>query len=153
MPKNQNQTKLNLIITSLVAWSHSKELFQVRRKYIFDYISVLCAMLSHLVMPNSLRPNGLHPPDSSAHEILQARILEWVAMPSSKGSSQPRDRTQAYHFARGFFTIWATGKLKNSGVGNLSLLQGIFLTQQSNQGLLHCRWILYQLSYQGSPGI
>ena len=38
---------------------------------------------------------------------------------------------------------------KNTGVGSLSLLQGIFLTQKSNQGLLHCRWILYQLSYQG----
>ena len=42
------------------------------------------------------------------------------------------------------------GKPKNTGVGNLSLLQWIFLTQESNQGLLHCRWILYQLSYQGS---
>ena len=36
-------------------------------------------------------------------------------------------------------------------MGNLSLLQGICLTQESNQGLLHCRWVLYQLSYQGSP--
>ena len=42
------------------------------------------------------------------------------------------------------------GKLKNTGVGILSLLQGIFLTQESNQGLLHCRRILYQLNYQGS---
>ena len=41
------------------------------------------------------------------------------------------------------------GKLKNTGVGSLSLLQGIFPTQESNQGLLHCRQILYQLSYQG----
>ena len=39
----------------------------------------------------------------------------------------------------------------NIGVGSLSLLQGIFLTQESNRGLLHCRWTLYQLSYQGSP--
>ena len=38
----------------------------------------------------------------------------------------------------------------NTGVGSLSLLQGIFLTQESNQGLLHCRQILYQLSYQGN---
>ena len=37
------------------------------------------------------------------------------------------------------------------GVGSLSLHQGIFLTQESNWGLLHCRWILYHLSYQGSP--
>ena len=43
------------------------------------------------------------------------------------------------------------GKPKNTGVGSLSLLQGIFPTQKSNQGLLHCRQILYQLSYQGSP--
>ena len=41
------------------------------------------------------------------------------------------------------------GKPKNTGVGSLSLLQGIFLTQESNQGLLYYRWILYQLSYQG----
>ena len=44
------------------------------------------------------------------------------------------------------------GKPKNTGVGALYLLQGIFLTQESNQGLLHCRRIPYQLSYQGSPG-
>ena len=41
-------------------------------------------------------------------------------------------------------------KPKNTGVDSLSLFQGIFLTQESNHGLLHCRWILYQLSYQGS---
>ena len=35
----------------------------------------------------------------------------------------------------------------NAGMGNLSLLQGIFLTQELNWGLLHCRWILYQLSH------
>ena len=40
--------------------------------------------------------------------ILQARILEWVAMPSSRESSQPRDLTQVSHIADGFFTIWAT---------------------------------------------
>ena len=40
--------------------------------------------------------------------ILQARILEWVAMPSSRGSSWPRDRTQVSCIAGGFFTVWAT---------------------------------------------
>ena len=43
------------------------------------------------------------------------------------------------------------GKPKNIGVGSLSLLQWIFQTQELNQGLLHCRQILYQLSYEGSP--
>ena len=45
----------------------------------------------------------------------------------------------------------STGEPKNTGVGSLSLLQGIFPTQELNRGLLHCRKILYQLSYQGSP--
>ena len=40
------------------------------------------------------------------------------------------------------------GKPKNTGVGSLSLLQRIFLSQESNRGLLHCRRILYQLNYQ-----
>ena len=42
-------------------------------------------------------------------------------------------------------------KPMNTGVGSLSLLHGVFLIQELNWGLLHCRWILYQLSYQGSP--
>ena len=54
-----------------------------------------------------------------------------------------------------FVTPWTIQSIsslgQNTGVGSLSLLQGIFSTQGSNQGLLHCRWILYQLSYQGSP--
>ena len=43
------------------------------------------------------------------------------------------------------------GKRMNTGVGCLSLLQGIFPIQELNQGLLHCRWILFQLNYQGIP--
>ena len=39
---------------------------------------------------------------------------------------------------------------QNTGVGSCSLLQGLFLTQGSNSGLLHCRWILYQLNHKGS---
>ena len=42
---------------------------------------------------------------------------------------------------------------QNTGMGGLSLLQGIFLTQGLNLGLPHCRWFLYQLSHQGSPRI
>ena len=39
----------------------------------------------------------------------------------------------------------------NTDVGSLSLLQGIFQTQELNWGLVHCRWILYQLIYQVNP--
>ena len=88
--------------------------------------------------------------DSTVHGILQVRILEWVAFSFSRGSSQPRDQTQVSRIAGGFLLAESQGKPKNTGVGSLSLLQQIFLTQESNRGLLHCRWILYQLSYQGS---
>ena len=54
------------------------------------------------VVSDSLWPHGL------VHRILQARILEWVAFPFSRESSQPRDRTQVSHIACKFFTSWAT---------------------------------------------
>ena len=47
-------------------------------------------------------------PGSSVHEILQARIMEWLAVPFPRRSSQPRDRTQVSHIAGRFFTIWPT---------------------------------------------
>ena len=82
--------------------------------------------------------------------IFQARILEWVAMPSSRGSSWPRDGTQVSHIAGRFFTVWATRELGildisilNTEEGSLSLLHRIFLTQGSNQNLQHCWQILY----------
>ena len=46
--------------------------------------------------------------DYTVHGILQARILQWVAVPSSRGPFQPRDRTQVSHTAGGFFTSCAT---------------------------------------------
>ena len=112
-------------------------------------------------------------PGSSVHGILQARILEWVAVPFSRGSSQPRDQTQVSHItgrfpfsrgssqprdwtqvsgiAGGFLLSESPGKPMNTGVGSLFLLQGIFLTQGLNQGLLNCRRTLYQMGYEGIP--
>ena len=45
-----------------------------------------------------------NPMDYSVHRILQARILEWIALPFSRGSSQPRDQTHVSRIAGGFFT-------------------------------------------------
>ena len=168
------------------------------------------------------------PPGSSVHGILQEGMLEWVAMPSSRGSPQPRDlahvsqvscvgrqvlyhwchlgishhqgspsntvflrcrgprphqgvllepmyselQTAAYRLSESerkwscsvvstsfrSHGLLSTRLLcpwdfpgKSTGVGCHFLLQGIFLTQGSNTGLLHCRQTLYPLSYQGSP--
>ena len=80
--------------------------------------------------------------DYTASEIFQARILEWVAFPFSRGSSKPRDWTQISRIAGEYFTAEKWGKHKNTGVGTLSFLQQIFPGQESNQGCLHCRQIL-----------
>ena len=53
-------------------------------------------------------PIDCSPPGSYVHGVLQARILEWVAMSSSRGSSQPRDQTQVSCIAGGVFAVWAT---------------------------------------------
>ena len=87
------------------------------------------------------------PMDYSVNGNLQARILEWVVIPFYRVSSQARDWTQVSSITGRFFTSWQ-GKPKNTGVGSLSLLQQIFLTQELNWNILHCRLILSQLNYR-----
>ena len=65
--------------------------------------------------PTLCNPMDYSPPGSSVHGILQTRILEWVAISSSRGSSQPRDRTQVFCITGRFFTIWATKKPLEAG--------------------------------------
>ena len=59
-------------------------------------------------MSDSLRPVDCSPPSSSVHGILQARILEWVAISFSSGSSRPRDQTQVSHIAGRRFNLCTT---------------------------------------------
>ena len=63
--------------------------------------------------PTLCDPMDCSPPASSVRGILQARILAWVAMSSSRASSQPRDGTQVSCIAGRFFTIWVIGEAHN----------------------------------------
>ena len=75
---------------------------------------ILCVCVCVLVTqwcPTLCNPMDYSPPGSSIHGVLQARILEWVTMPSSRGSSWPRDQTRVSCIAHRFFTIWAIRKL------------------------------------------
>ena len=67
-------------------------------------------MLSHLILCDSVDYN---PPGSSVHRILQARILEWVAISFSRGSSPPRDQTQVSCIIGKFLTTEPPGKPLN----------------------------------------
>ena len=92
--------------------------------------------------------DSLGPMAYTVHGILQVRILKWVAVPFSRGSSQPGIEPRSSLQADSLPSE-PPRKPKNTGVGSLSLLQGISPTQESNWGLLHYRWILCQLNYQG----
>ena len=98
-------------------------------------------------MSNSLWPHELYSPWNSPGQntgagslsLLQGHLPDpgiQLGSPALQADSLPAE---------------PQGKPKNPGVGSLSLLQWIFLTQESNWSLLHCRRILYQLSYEGSP--
>ena len=92
-------------------------------------------------------PMDCSPLGSSVHGLLQARILEWVAMPSFVGSSQPRDQTHVFCLAGGLFTHWATWEtlsanlvLSNWGVpliwkGNSLMVQWLGLCTLTAKGL------------------
>ena len=84
--------------------------------------------------------------------ILQARILEWAAIPSPGDLPYLEIKLGSPALKADSLPTELQEKPKNTGMDSLSLLQGIFRTQESNWGLLHCRQMLYQLSYQGNPG-
>ena len=89
-------------------------------------------------------------PGSSVLGILQAWILEWVAKLSSRGTSNLGIEPSSHALQADSLPSEPAGKPKNTEMGSLSLLQRFFLTQESDQSLLHYRRILCQLSYQGS---
>ena len=91
------------------------------------------------------------PMDHPAFGILEARVLEWVAFPFSRGSSQPRDKTQVSCIAGIFFTSWVTRKAQEYWSGKPIPSPVDLSNPGTEQGLLHCKRILYQLGYQASP--
>ena len=68
--------------------------------YMFEKWKCSCSVVS------LCDPIDCSPPDSSVYGILQARILDWAAIPVSRGSSWPRDQTWVSHITVRFFTIW-----------------------------------------------
>ena len=89
-------------------------------------------------------PHGLYSPRNSPGQNTGMGILSPRDLPNP--GIEPRSPTLQVDS----LPAEPQRKPKNTGVGSLSLLQRIFPTQKSSQGLLYCRWILYQLSYQGT---
>ena len=93
---------------TLSAYWHIPERHSYRRGMCVCLVTQLCPTLCH--------PMDYSPPDSSVGGILQARVLEWVVIPFSRGSSQPRDQTQVSHIAGRFFTVWAIREAHKRGI-------------------------------------
>ena len=83
-------------------------------------------------------PTLCDPMDYIVQGILQTRILEWVAFPSSRGSSQPKDWTQVSHIAGTFFTSWATREAQEYWSGWVSYLFSNKSSQPRNQPRVSC---------------
>ena len=126
--------------------------FEVNVLLILILKNSTCCVLSCSVMSDSLRPYGLEP----------ARLLcpwefsrqeYWTGLPCLPPADLPNPgiEPKSLTLQTDSLPTKSPGKPKKTGVGSLPFLQGNFPTQGSNWGLLHCRWILYQLSYQGSP--
>ena len=111
-------------------------------------------------------PMDCSPSGSSVHGVLQAGILEWIAISSSRESSNqglelrspvlqadallaepPGMPNKVSSLVEDHYDRPLNSPGQNCGVGGLSLLQGIFPTQGSSPGLPHCRWIIYHLSH------
>ena len=102
---------------------------------------------SHSGMSDSLQP----PWSVKSMEFSRPEYRSAQPFPSPGDLPNPGIKTRSPTVQADSLPAEPPGKPKNTGVGSLCLLQWIFPTWESNQGLLHCRWILYQLSYQGRP--
>ena len=96
---------------------------------------------SHPVVSDSLQLHGL-----TVHGILQARILECVAFPFSVDLPSPRIESRSPALQMDSLPAEPQAKPKNTGVSCLSILQRISSPRNQTGGLLHCRWILNQLT-------
>ena len=111
--------------------------FWIKFPELYNMFSLVIYFMHNIssVMCQSQSPNSSHPPPYSC-------LLKWSESCSVGSNSLWPHR---------LYSPWNSPG-QNTGVGSLSLSQEIFPTQELNQGLLHCRRILYQLSYKGNPG-
>ena len=117
----------------------------IYEKWIYIHICEgIKVKVSRSVMSNSLQPHGL------SMEFSRPEYGSGQPFPFSGDLPNPGIEPRSPTLQADSLPAEPQGKPKNPGVGSLSLLQGIFQTQELNWGLPHCRQILYQLSYQGS---
>ena len=122
-----------------------------------NYVCVcVCAHTFAQSCPTLCNPMDCSPPVSSVHEILQVRILKWIAICFSRGPSWPRDRTHVSCIGRWILYHWVLGKLWIFLFSDPSDTLCFFLFPPALQGILHgtcdCWWLIPTCSYFQVPG-
>ena len=112
-------------------------------------ITVYFMFICSIWIVDSLWPHGLYSPWNSPGQNTRVGSLSLLQANRPNPGIEPRSPTLQV----ASLPAEPQGMPRNTGVGSLSLLCGIFLIQESNRGLLHCKQILYHLSHQESPGI
>ena len=126
--------------------SHSLQLEEAQAKAMNTQCcqNLLCVLVAQLC-PTLWKPTECSPQGSSVHGILQARILEWIAIPFSRGFSWPRDWTLVSCIAGRFFTVWAMGNiLKKKKIPHKWLL---FLIQRTLLPVSHTTVLQWYLCF------
>ena len=117
----------------------------------FLFCFVLFFFLVTQLCPTLCYPMDYSPPGSFCHwGFSRQECWSGLPCPPPRDLPDPGIEPRSPTLQEDSLLSEPLGKPMNTGVGSLSLLQQIFPTQESNQGLLHCRWILCRLSYQGT---
>ena len=98
--QNHGNSKKSSVCQRLMMWRNSESTKDFLTGLNWTEVAQSC--------PTLCSPMDCSPPGSSVHGILPVRILEWVVISFSRGSSQPRDWTQASHIVGRHFNLWAT---------------------------------------------
>ena len=131
------------------------QLIQQDQSQLLTVVTAWCCPLLCLVTQSCLilcKPMDSSPPGFSVHDDF-SRQEYWSGLPcpSPEDLSNSGIKPRSPSLQVNSLPFELSGTPKSTGVGSLSLLQEIFLTRELSWGLLHCRGILYQLNYQGSP--
>ena len=123
-------------------WAPGETFSCVRRRVAVEIVTISYWLISDVLLtqlcPTLCDPMDCSPPGSSVHRILQARILKWVAIPFSQGSSQPKDQTRVSCIAGRFFIVWVT---KEALISNSLSLN--FLSHPYFMFSLSWLWVIY----------
>ena len=137
LPVDQRRKVVYCRLTEL-SWNKPIDVYYILEKMRVCSVRCLSLLSKRKVLiaqlcPTLCDPMDCSPPGSSVHGILQARILEWVAIPFSRGSSRPRDWTWISCIAGRFFTIWTTREAQSLTIQTRYLwYNGSSLTLESN---------------------